>query len=33
VLAQYDELLDVSSEDLDTLFRQVEGRAYRRCTG
>ena len=33
VLAQYDELLDVSSEDLDTLFRQVEGRAYRRLHG
>lgn len=33
VLAQYDELLDVSSEDLDTLFRQVEARAYRRLHG
>src|SRR5579863_410524 len=33
VLAQYDELLDVSTEDLDTLFRQVEGRAYRRLHG
>lgn len=33
VLAQYDELLDVSSEDLDTLFRQVESRAYRRLHG
>jgi len=33
VLAQYDELLDVSSEDLDTLFRQVETRAYRRLHG
>jgi CBS domain-containing membrane protein len=33
VLAQYDELLDVRSEDLDTLFRQVEGRAYRRLHG
>ncbi|MCW1986898.1 UNVERIFIED_ORG: CBS domain-containing membrane protein [Sphingomonas sp. R1F5B] len=33
VLAQYDELLDVSSEDLDALFRQVEGRAYRRLHG
>jgi CBS domain-containing membrane protein len=33
VIAQYDELLDVSSEDLDTLFRQVEGRAYRRLHG
>ena len=33
VLEQYDELLDVSSEDLDTLFRQVETRAYRRLHG
>lgn len=33
VLSQYDELLDVSSEDLDTLFRQVESRAYRRLHG
>lgn len=33
VLSQYDELLDVSSEDLDTLFRQVETRAYRRLHG
>ena len=33
VLFQYDELLDVSSEDLDTLFRQVESRAYRRLHG
>lgn len=33
VLDQYDELLDVSSEDLDTLFRQVESRAYRRLHG
>ena len=33
VLSQYDELLDVSSEDLDTLFRQVEARAYRRLHG
>lgn len=30
VLAQYDELLDVSLEDLETLFRQVEARAHRR---
>ncbi len=33
VLAHYDDLLDVSSEDLDTLFRQVEGRAWRRLHG
>ncbi len=33
VLAQYDELLDVSTEDLDSLFRQVESRAYRRLHG
>lgn len=33
VLAQYDELLDVSSEDLDTLFRQIESRAYGRLHG
>lgn len=33
VLAQYDALLDVSSEDLDTLFRQLETRAYRRLHG
>jgi len=33
VLAQYEDLLDVRSEDLDTLFRQVEGRAYRRLHG
>lgn len=33
VLSQYDALLDVSSEDLDTLFRQVETRAYRRLHG
>jgi len=33
VLSQYDELLDVDSEDLDTLFRQVETRAYRRLHG
>ncbi len=33
VLAQYDELLDVGSEDLDRLFRQVEGRAWRRLHG
>ncbi|WCT76719.1 HPP family protein [Novosphingobium humi] len=33
VLSQYDQLLDVSSEDLDTLFRQVETRAYRRLQG
>ncbi|QZP09227.1 HPP family protein [Caenibius sp. WL] len=30
VLARYDELLDVSRDDLDTLFRQVEARAHRR---
>ncbi len=30
VLAQYDELLDVSLEDLEALFRQVEARAHRR---
>jgi CBS domain-containing membrane protein len=33
VLAQYEDLLDVSREDLDTLFRQVEGRAFRRLHG
>lgn len=33
VLDQYDALLDVRSEDLDTLFRQVESRAYRRLHG
>lgn len=33
VLAQYDELIDVSPADLDTLFRQVEGRAWRRLHG
>ncbi|WP_206241799.1 HPP family protein [Novosphingobium terrae] len=33
VLAHYDDLLDVSSEDLDTLFRQVESRAWRRLHG
>lgn len=30
VLARYDELLDVSRDDLDLLFRQVEARAHRR---
>jgi CBS domain-containing membrane protein len=30
VLARYDELLDVSRDDLDRLFRQVEARAHRR---
>jgi len=30
VLARYDEVLDVSREDLDALFRQVEARAHRR---
>ena len=33
VLARYDELLDVSREDLDALFRQVEARAHRRLHG
>lgn len=30
VLARYDELLDVSRDDLDLLFRQVEAQAHRR---
>ena len=30
VLARYDELLDISRDDLETLFRQVEARAHRR---
>lgn len=33
VLARYDELLDVSRDDLDALFRQVETQAYRRLHG
>lgn len=33
VLAQYNELIDVSPADLDTLFRQVESRAWRRLHG
>ena len=33
VLARYDELLDVSRDDLDALFRQVEAQAYRRLHG
>lgn len=33
VLARYDELLDVSREDLDALFRQVEAQAHRRLHG
>ena len=33
VLARYDELIDVSAEDLDALFRQVEVRAHRRLHG
>jgi CBS domain-containing membrane protein len=33
VLARYDELLDVSRDDLDALFRQVEARAFRRLHG
>ncbi|WP_439814652.1 HPP family protein [Zavarzinia sp. CC-PAN008] len=33
VLARYDELLDVSREDLDAVFRQVEARAHRRLQG
>ena len=33
VLAQYDELLDVSRDDLDALFRQVEAQAHRRLHG
>lgn len=33
VLSHYDELLDVTPEDLDTLFRQVESRTYRRLHG
>ncbi|WP_238995532.1 HPP family protein [Sphingomonas solaris] len=33
VLARYDELLDVSRDDLDALFRQVQTQAYRRLHG
>lgn len=33
VLARHDELLDVSREDLDALFREVEARAHRRLHG
>ena len=33
VLARYDELLDVSRDDLDALFRAVEARAHRRLHG
>ncbi len=33
VLARYDELLDVSRDDLDALFRQVEAQAHRRLHG
>ena len=33
VLARYDELLDVSRDDLDAIFRQVEAHAYRRIHG
>lgn len=33
VLATYDELLDVSREDLDALFRKVETRAHKRLHG
>lgn len=32
-LARYHDLLDVSRDDLDTLFRQVEARAHRRLHG
>lgn len=33
VLARYDELIDVSRDDLDALFRQVEAQAHRRLHG
>ncbi|WP_246027328.1 HPP family protein [Novosphingobium umbonatum] len=33
VLAQYDDLIDVRTEDLDALFRKVEARSYRRLHG
>lgn len=33
VLSRYDELLDVSRDDLDALFRQVEAQAHRRLHG
>lgn len=33
VLAQYHDLLDVSRDDLTTLFRQIEARAHRRLHG
>lgn len=33
VLARYDELLDISRDDLDALFRQVEAQAHRRLHG
>lgn len=33
VLGQYDELLDVSRDDLDALFRAVEAKAHRRLHG
>ena len=33
MLARYDELLDVSRDDLDALFRQVEAQAHRRLHG